>query len=91
MIDVECFANEFNMDETSIKLTARSFVKYSKEKAIVMLFPFSTSRDVNGKLLISSLSLEDRILHFSLCKVILLRIANFTQIVEDEPFSHAIH
>ena len=83
VIDAKTFANEFNMDTSSAKLTIGSHANCNKEKFIAMLFPFSTLRDVDGKLLITSLSLKDRIICFALCKVIILRITNFTQIMED--------
>ena len=56
VIDFECFANEFRMDTSLSKLSVGSFVYYSQEQAISMLFPYSTPRDISEKLLITSLS-----------------------------------
>ena len=40
IINVESLAKEFEMDTSSPKLTARSFLDYRKEMAIGMLFPY---------------------------------------------------
>ena len=43
-----------------------------------MLFPYWTLWDSSGKTLITGLSLEDRILHFVICKILFPWATNFT-------------
>ena len=74
------------MHTSPTKLTIRSFANYNKKKAITMLFPYSTPKDVNVKFLITILSPKDRILHFALYRVIIPKIINLTHIVKGELF-----
>ena len=62
-IDFKIFAKELDMEPSPIKLTARSFLTYTK--------------DVSRKLMITGLSLENQILHFIIYKVLFPRAINF--------------
>ena len=86
ILDSEMLVKEFEMDASPLKLTAGSFPDYRKELALEMLFPYQTLKDLNRKTLITNLSLEGRILHFVICKVLFLRVTNFTQITDEELF-----
>ena len=68
------------------KLTTGSFPAYTKDLAIILLFPYQTHWDVSKKLMITSLSLKDRILHFFINKMIFLHAINFTHIAYNELF-----
>ena len=48
VINFEVFAKEFNICPTSPKLTIRSFPNHTKDLAIILLFPYSTPKDVVG-------------------------------------------
>ena len=86
IIDVDLLAKEFTMGASLLKLQVGSFLNYKKELVIDIFFSYRTPRDLSGKTLIMSLSLEDRILHFVLCKVLFLQAINFIQIIDDKLF-----
>ena len=86
VINSKFFTTKFDMDSSIFKLSVESFSKYTKYLAINILFPYSTLKDSSGKLTITSLSLEDKILCYTIYKVILPQITNFTQILEEKLF-----
>ena len=84
VIDSEILAKQFKTD-ASPRLTIGSFPDYKKELAIEMLFPYQTPKDVSGKIMITSLSSKDRILHFGICKVLFPQAIK-SQIIDYELF-----
>ena len=44
---------KLDMDVSLTKLVTRSFPTYSKDKANIIIFPYSTPKNVNGTLLIT--------------------------------------
>ena len=70
VINSEIFTKEFDVDLSLPKLTVGSFLTCTKDLSIDILFPYQSPRDVNRKLMIIGLSLEDRILHFIIYKVL---------------------
>ena len=62
VIDFESFVAKFDINTSLPKSIVRSFSERKKHLTINMLFLYSTFKDLSGKLMITSLFLEDKIL-----------------------------
>ena len=82
--DFEVLATKFKMDSSLTKSSIRSFLEFTKDLAINMLFPYSILKNLSAKLMITGLSLKYRTIHYTICKVIFLRVINFMQIKKGE-------
>ena len=86
VLDVKTLAELFEMDGSAPCKLAHEFDDYNKDEAKKLLFPIVPPHKSSGKTLTTGLSIEDRLLHYTLIKCILPRQSNLTSINEDEFF-----
>ena len=86
VLDLQTLADLFELDASAPCKLAKDFEDFSRAEALKLLFPNQELTKPSGKILISKLSVEDRLLHFTIVKCLTPRSSNTTNIIEDELF-----
>ena len=86
VLDVKTLAELFEMDGLAPCKLAHDFDEYNKDEAKKLLFPVVPPHTSSGKTFTTGLSIQDRLLHYTLIKCILPRQSNLTSINDDEFF-----
>ena len=83
---MKTLAELFEMNVAALCKLAKDFQDFNREEALKLLFPNQEISRPSRKIMISKLSVEDKLLHFTIVKCITLRSSNTTNIVKDEFF-----
>ena len=71
VLDVDIMVKLFGMDGTSPWNLAKDYPNFSQEEVVKLLLLGQRNNMPFGKVLITSLSIEDRLLHFMIVKYII--------------------
>ena len=86
VVNVELLCNLFSLDVNVEFKLSKDMEDFNREETIKLLFPNSPLSVVTKKIITIGLSIEDRLMHYTIVKYILPRASNTTNIVEDELF-----
>ena len=86
VLDVQTMVDLFDMDGIPLWTLAKDYPKFNREEAVKLLFPNEKANMPYVKVLTTSLSIEDRLLHFTIVKCIIFRSTNTINMIEDELF-----